>query len=107
MLGVGWLNFFSILLGIVAWALPLVSLFKRIRSSGFAGVVFCVLSLCTCSGSLYFQLLAVNMRLNLSDIAGLKDTFSAVLAACVILLAITAALNLIALIVHLVKRKQA
>ena len=107
MLGVGWLNFFSILLGIVAWALPLVSLFKRIRSSGFAGVAFCALSLCACSGSLYLQLLAIDTRMPLSDIAWLKDTFPAVLAACTILLTITAALNLIALIVHLVKRKQA
>jgi cytochrome c oxidase subunit 4 len=107
MLGVGWLNFFSILLGVVAWALPLISLLNRIRASGWMGVALCALSLGSCSGSLYLQLLTVDRRVKLSDLAGLKDTLPVVLTACVILLAVTAVLNVIALIVHLVKRKQA
>lgn len=102
MLGTGWLNFFSILLGLASWALPVVSLLKR--GGGKGGMLLCAVSLAACSGSLYFQLLSLGRRVKLQDWAGLSDTLPVTVSAAAALLAVTFVLNAIALIVHLVRK---
>ena len=89
-------NLISILLGLTAWILPLVYMGVRKRRDLFCGASFAAASL-----SLFFQLQEPVSRMNRGDISGIIDTLDVLptvyFCACV-LLAVTAVLNVIALL---------
>lgn len=81
----------SLLLGLTAWTLPLICLFRR-RHPG----PFCAASFLLCSISLPFQIFYTQHLLNIWDWSALEDTHYAVCFASVVMLSVTAALYLIA-----------
>lgn len=85
------LNLCSLLLGLVSWGTGAAAMAKPgLRWLSAASFV-------TCGAALFVQLLEVNRLVEIGDWSALMDTIDAVAAAALILLAVTTALNLIAL----------
>ena len=83
-------NLISLLLGLLSWGLGLGAVLRpgtRWLSIG---------SLLSCGGALLVQLLEVHRRVELGDWTALMDTMDAVVLAAIVLLAVTALLNLAA-----------
>lgn len=84
-------NLLSLLLGLVSWGLGAAAVIRPgIRWTS-------AVSLLSCCVSLLVQLAEVHRLTELGDWSALMDTMDAVLAAAILLMAVTAVLNLIAL----------
>lgn len=84
-------NLLSLLLGLVSWGLGAAAVIRPgIRWTS-------AVSLLSCCVSLLVQLAEVHRLTELGDWSALMDTMDAVLAAAILLVAVTAVLNLIAL----------
>lgn len=89
------MNILSLLLGFVAWGLGLAAI---IRAKTGGSYVTTVLSFSFCAVSLILQLFEVQNRVNIGDFSAIADTIRAVILAAVTLVAVTVALNLVALV---------
>lgn len=87
-------NIVSLFLGLLAWGLGFAAVAKR----GKPVLVFC--SLGACALSLVCQLVEVRRLAAIHDWSAVEDTIGAVTFAGIVLLAVTAALNLIALMLR-------
>lgn len=87
-------NLASILLGITAWALPVICLMRRGRWE-----LLCCGSWFSCVLSLYFQLREVLHRVDIGDLSAVMDTIGAVVFCAAVLMAVTLVLNLMTLLV--------
>lgn len=96
---VGWLNVGSLILGLVAWILPLVALmlYKKEHNKW---IIFPIASLSACAVSLCFQIFYNDHLVKIGDWSALMDTTDAVSSAAAALLIITILLNIITLIVY-------
>ena len=104
MFGASWLNLGSLVLGLVAWILPVVNLVKRNNADHRNLVVFSILSVIACAISLCMQIFYTNHLVKLEDWAALMDTSSAVALIATILLVVTIMLNAYTLVVYYGKR---
>lgn len=86
-------NVGSLILGLVAWILPLLAIGKPYRF-----VLCCIGSTVCCTGSLLLQLLEVQNRVHLEDWSALMDTVDAVILAAVVMLVVTLIANAVALL---------
>ncbi len=100
MLGAGWLNLGSLILGLVAWILPIVNLLRRNRAGRGNLAVFSVASISACAISLCMQIFYTDYLVKIEDWAALMDTFSAVALVSTALLVVTLILNFITLVVY-------
>ncbi|WP_047983206.1 hypothetical protein [Ornithinibacillus californiensis] len=94
---VGLLNIGSLLLGLMAWILPIISL---TQSKNRKWVTFPILSISACAISLFFQLFYNYHLVKIEDWSALMDTTGAVVFAAVVLLTGTVVLNVATLIVY-------
>ncbi|KRG12593.1 hypothetical protein ACA30_18430 [Virgibacillus soli] len=96
---VGWLNVGSLILGLVAWILPLVALmlYKKEHNKW---IIFPIASLSACAVSLCFQIFYNDHLVKIGDWSALMDTTDAVSSAAAVLLIVTILLNVITLIVY-------
>lgn len=86
----GFFNLTSLLLGLISWIIPLLSMMRKKTSIFSCGGSF----LC-CALALLLQLLEVNNRVNLGDLAAVMDTIGAVVLAGAVMLTVSAGLNLL------------
>lgn len=87
----GLLNLASLLLGLGAWALPMIAILRKRNAGLSTGISFGL-----CSLSLLLQICYTQHLVNIGDWSALQDTHYAVqFAACALLIG-TAVLNLIA-----------
>lgn len=96
----GLLNYGSILLGLVAWAMPVAALATGKHTARYAAV-----SGGLCCVSLLFQLLYTQHLVDIRDWSAIEDTHYAVVLAAEALLLGTAGLNLLALLVTKFKKR--
>lgn len=91
------LNLGSLLLGLIAWIVPILSL----KRSGEYGVKKCynsiVVSLGACLASLCLQFFEINHRVDIEDWSAIMDTIGTLKWVAVILAVITLMLNSFAL----------
>lgn len=87
----------SLLLGITAWALPIINIIlsKKYTDKNFN--LLSILSVTLCTISLYLQILYYNHLIKLWDSTSLMDTSGAVVVASTVLLAGTIILNIISM----------
>ena len=86
-------NLGSLLLGLAAWALPFLAIGRKER------FFFCCLgSFSCCIASLLLQLMEVQHRVRIEDWSALMDTINAVVMAAVVMVAVTVACSLFALL---------
>ena len=87
-----WLNLGSVLLGLCAWAAPMLYASRRVKGARRSGLP-CGVSLGCCGMSLWFQLLYSSHLAAAGDVAALLDTADAVAKVSGFLLITTVLLN--------------
>lgn len=100
MFGAGWLNLGSIILGLIAWILPIVNLMQHNKADHRNWVVFSLASVSACAISLCMQIFYTDHLVKIEDWSALMDTSHAVALAASLLLVVTIVLNAITLVVY-------
>ena len=84
-------NLLSIGLGLLAWSLPVIYLWRKKRREFFTcGSLVCV------AFSLFFQLREVLNRVRMGDFAAIEDTIGAVCFCAAVLIGVALILNILA-----------
>ena len=94
------LNVGSLVLGLIAWILPVVNLMRDEKHNHKNWVVLSIMSISACAISLCFQIFNSYYLVKIEDWSALLDTMGAVEFVAAILLVITILLNAITLIVY-------
>lgn len=97
MFDAAWLNMGSLVLGLMAWILPAITLVWRDKVNSRRFAVFPVASLSACAISLCMQIFYTDYLVKTEDWSALMDTSSAVAFVSAVLLAVTILLNAVAL----------
>ncbi|MCM3740313.1 hypothetical protein M3210_08520 [Oceanobacillus luteolus] len=100
---VGWFNLVSLVLGGMAWILPVISMLKY-EDHFKRWAAFSMISLMACSAALFFQIFSLYERVKAEDWAALLDTMSFIVSVSVILLIGTILLNVIT--INMYRKKQ-
>lgn len=90
------LNITSLILGLIAWVIPFPLLCRRQRAAPAATLA----SGTACAAALLLQLGEIAHRVAIHDYPAIIDTIGAVVLAAVILVTVTAALNLALLLIR-------
>jgi len=93
------LNVGSLVIGLIAWLLPVVGLMQSKQNDFKIWGVLSSLSLSACAISLIFQMYYQYHLVNIEDWSALMDTTGAVIFAATVLLSVTVILNILTLIV--------
>ena len=96
----GLLNLASLILGLIAWMLPVVNLMRYKKYSHRNWVAFSIMSISACAISLGFQIFYNNHLVKIEDWSALMDTTGAMALVAGVLLIVTIILNAITLIVY-------
>jgi|LSQX01.1.fsa_nt_gb cytochrome c oxidase subunit 4 len=91
----------SLILGLVSWILPVLSITKDNKN----WATYSIISMSSCSIALVFQIFYSNLMVNIGDIAALMDTSGTSALLSVILLVITLILNILSLIYNTIKER--
>lgn len=94
------LNILSLLLGLIAWILPIINLAKKNKFEHKNWVVLSIISVCACAISIYIQILNNNFLILISDMGALADVYPGLVSVSTWLLIITILLNAITLAVY-------
>jgi hypothetical protein len=92
-------NVGSLVLGLIAWVLPIVNLERRKRNNHKNGLVLLYMSYSACAISLCFQIFYQYHLVQIEDWGAIADTMGGVALAAGILLLVTIVLNAIFLFV--------
>jgi cytochrome c oxidase subunit 4 len=96
LLGASWLNLGSLVLGLIAWILPVINLVRRNRK----WTVLSLASVSACAISLCMQIFYTDYLVRIADWSALMDTSSAVAMVSTLLLVVTIILNAVSLVVY-------
>jgi cytochrome c oxidase subunit 4 len=97
-----YLNLGSLILGLIAWILPVVNIVKVKKNNGKLWIVFSVSSVGACAISLFMQIVNQNYLVK-NDLPALMDTSYGLAVVSSVLFAVTLVLNIVSLILHLAK----
>lgn len=95
---IGMLNLGSLVLGIIAWILPIFSLSQDKEKRNLE--IYSIMSLLACVISLFFQLIYNHHLVQIEDWSALMDTSGGVVVAASVLLVVTIVLNIINFVVR-------
>lgn len=93
MIDFGWLNIGSLVLGIIAWVLPVVNLLRDKKQENKKWVVLSFISISACAISVCFQIFYTYHLVKIEDSSALMDTIGAVAFASAVLIIVTIFLN--------------
>ncbi|WP_042351615.1 hypothetical protein [Bacillus massiliigorillae] len=96
----GWLNMGSLVLGLIAWILPVLNLGRDNKKEYKHWVTLSIISISACALSLCLQIFNNYHLVQIEDWGGLMDTMSALAFVAGVLLIVTILLNVITLIVY-------
>ena len=96
----GLLNVGSLLLGLLAWILPIINLTKQNKAEHRKWVAFVFISISACAVSLYLQILYGHHLQNIEDWSAIMDTSLGVVFVSTVLLFATLVLNILTIIVY-------
>lgn len=89
----GWLNVGSLVLGLIAWILPVVNIMKYNIEGHKNWLTLSVLSMSACAISLWFQILYNHHLVEIQDWSALMDTTATLVRISMALLIVTIVLN--------------
>jgi len=101
------LNLGSLVLGIIAWILPVINLGRRNKANSRSWAVLSVASVSACAISLCMQIFYVDHLVRIEDWSALMDTSSAVAMVSTLLLIVTIVLNAVAFVTYYGKKSKA
>ena len=93
---IGSINLGSLVLGLIAWILPVVNLTRYTKN----WVALSIMSISACAISLFFQIFNIYNRVKIEDWSALMDTMGAKVFIAAFLLIVTIILNVITLIIY-------
>ena len=96
----GWLNIGSLLLGLIAWILPVINLMRNNKHEHKNWGVLSFISISACAISLIFQILYNDHLVKIEDWSAIMDTSHGVVVASAVLLIFTFILNGLTFIVY-------
>ncbi|MBM7580697.1 hypothetical protein [Jeotgalibacillus terrae] len=96
----GWLNIGSLLLGLIAWILPIAMLAKHNKKNNKSWPLFSIASISSCVIALLFQILYNDYLVRIEAWVSLMDTTRAVVVLSGILAGVTIILNVITAFVY-------
>lgn len=96
----GWLNVGSLVLGLIAWILPIVAMTKYKNHDKKDWMVLSMMSISACAISLFCQMVYHYYLVKIEDWSALMDTLGAVVFAATVLLSVTILLNVVTLILN-------
>jgi len=100
MFGAGWLNLGSLVLGLIAWILPVVNLVQNNKAANKNWAVYSIASVSACALSLCLQFFYNDYLVKIEDWSALMDTSHALALVATFLLVVTIALNAITLVMY-------
>ncbi len=96
----GWLNIGSLVLGLIAWILPIANLVRHNKDNNKNWALFSMASISACVISLCFQILYNDYLVRIEDWSALMDTSGGVVRLSLVLAVVTIVLNAITAIVY-------
>ena len=102
---IGLFNLGSLILGLIAWILPIINLIRNEKHNHKKWAIFSIVSISSCAISLCFQIYYHYHLVKSEDWTALMDTTGATVTASIVLLTVTILLNSITLVVY--RRKTA
>ena len=100
MFGADWLNIGSLVLGLIAWLLPIINLVQYNKVNNRKWIILSVASVSACAISLYVQILYTDYLVKIEDWSALMDTSDGIASIAKLLLVVTIMLNLVTLVVY-------
>jgi hypothetical protein len=100
MIDFGWLNIGSLVLGLIAWLLPVVNLLRDKKQENKKWVVLSFVSISACAISICFQIFYNYHLVKIEDWSALMDTIGAVAFASTVLIIVTILLNALTFILN-------
>ncbi|WP_230321304.1 hypothetical protein [Planococcus salinarum] len=94
----GWLNLGSLVLGLIAWVLPVVNFGRYEKQNHW--ITRSIISLSACAISLSFQIFYSYYLVKIEDWPSLMDTMGAVALVSAVLLFVTIILNVSTIIIY-------
>jgi hypothetical protein len=100
MIDFGWLNMGSLVLGLIAWILPVVNLQRDKKQENMKWFVLSFVSISACAISICFQIFYNYHLVKIEDWSALMDTIGAVAFASAVLIIGTILLNALTFILN-------
>ncbi len=97
---ISWLNPASLVLGLIAWILPVVNLMRDKKHDHSNWAILSIISISACAISLWLQIIYGYFLVKIEDWSALMDTRGAVAFVSAVLLIVTVILNAITLFVY-------
>lgn len=94
------LNPASLILGIIAWVLPIINIFKHKKNNNENWATLSIISMSTCAISICFQLIYNNHLVVIGDLSALMDIIGTSVFLSSVLLIITIILNVTTLFIY-------
>ena len=96
----GLLNIGSLVLGLIAWILPVVNLMRYNKAGHRSRMIFSAANVSACAISLLMQIFYTDHLVKIEDWSALMDTSHAVALVATLLLVVTIVLNVVTLVVY-------
>src|SRR5690625_2545054 len=93
MIDAGWLNIGSLVLGLVAWIIPIINLAVGKKQMNKKWIALTIISFSTCAIAICLQIFYNLYLVNIEDWSALMDTMRGVAVASTVLVVVTILLN--------------
>jgi len=97
---IGLLNLGSLILGLIAWIVPVISLMRIKKENNKNDLALSVISLSSCAISLTLQISSISQMVKIQDSTAILDTIDSTVFVSMILVAVTIILNIVHLFMY-------
>ncbi|WP_111927824.1 hypothetical protein [Clostridium tertium] len=94
------LNPASLLLGLIAWILPIISLMQYKENKNKSWIILSIISISSCVISLFLQIIYNNHLVQINDWSALMDTTDALVLVSAVLIVVTIILNTVTTFIY-------
>ncbi|MBU6135322.1 MULTISPECIES: hypothetical protein [Clostridium] len=94
------LNPASLLLGLIAWILPIISLMQYKENKNKSWIILSIISISSCVISLFLQIIYNNHLVQINDWSALMDTTDALVFVSAVLIVVTIILNTVTTFIY-------
>ena len=100
MIDAGWLNVGSLILGLVAWIIPIISIMKDKKRENMTWFALSIISFSACTVAICLQVFYNLHLVKIEDWSALMDTMRGVAVAATVLTIVTILLNTLTLFLY-------
>ncbi|MCR1949860.1 MULTISPECIES: hypothetical protein [unclassified Clostridium] len=100
------LNPTSLLLGLIAWILPIINLMQFKKHENRSWIILSIISISSCAISLFLQIIYNNHLVQINDWSALMDITDALVFVSAVLLVVTISLNAVTTFIYYKKSEK-